>query len=49
MSLATRLMKAAMFRVSRSRHDFEPTVQKLHDNALAVGWDVPWSFELQQH
>ena len=49
MSLAMRLMQAAMFKVSRSRHEFEPTVQQLHDNALHVGWDVPWTFELQQH
>ena len=49
MSLTMRLMKAAMFKVSRSQHDFERTVQMIRENALRVGWDVPWCFELQQH
>ena len=49
MSLTMRLMKAAMFKVSRSKHDFEQTVQMVRDNALRVGWDVPWCFELHQH
>ena len=44
-----RLMKAAMFKVSRSEHDFERTVQMVRENALRVGWDIPWCFELQQH
>ena len=38
-----------MFKVSRSKHDFERTVQMVRENALRVGWDVPWRFELQQH
>lgn len=49
MSFTMRLMRAAMFKVSRSRHDFEHTVQMVRHNALRVGWDVPWNFELQQH
>jgi uncharacterized protein (DUF302 family) len=49
MSLTMRLMQAAMFKVSRSKHDFEQTVQMVRDNALGVGWDVPWRFELQRH
>ena len=49
MSLTMRLMKAAMFKVSRSRHDFERTVELVRENALRVGWDIPWCFELQQH
>ncbi len=49
MSLTMRLMKAAMFKVSRSQHDFERTVQMVRENALRVGWDIPWCFELQQH
>lgn len=49
MSLTMRLMKAVMFKVSRSKHDFEQTVQMVGENALRVGWDVPWRFELQQH
>ena len=49
MSLTMRLMRAAMFKVSKSKHDFEQTVQLVHQNALRVGWDVPWNFELQQH
>ncbi len=38
-----------MFKVSRSKHDFEQTVQVLRENALRVGWHIPWDFELQQH
>ena len=49
MSLTMRVMKAVMFKVSRSRHDFEQTVQMVRENALRVGWDVPCRFELQQH
>lgn len=49
MSFTMRLMRAAMFKVSRSKHDFEQTVQLVRENALRVGWDVPWDFELQQH
>jgi len=43
------LMKVAMFKVDRCAHDFDRTVQLVRDNALRVGWDVPWCFELQQH
>ena len=49
MSFTMRLMKAVMFKVGRSEHDFEQTVQMVRENALRVGWDVPWRFELQQH
>jgi uncharacterized protein (DUF302 family) len=49
MSFTMRLMKAAMFKVGKSEHDFEQTVQLVRENALRVGWDIPWSFELQQH
>lgn len=49
MSLTMRAMKAVMFKVSKSKHDFEQTVQMVRENALHVGWDVPWRFELQQH
>ena len=49
MSFAMRLMKAVMFKVGRSEHDFEQTVKMVHENALCVGWDAPWRFELQQH
>ena len=49
MSLTMRVMQAVMFKVSRSKHDFEQTVQMVRDKALSVGWDVPWRFELQQH
>ena len=49
MSLTMRLMQTVMFKVSRSKHDFEQTVQMVRENALRVGWDVPWRFELQQH
>ena len=49
MSLTMRAMKAVMFKVSRSKHDFEQTVEMVHENALGVGWDVPWRFELQEH
>ena len=49
MSLTMRVMKAVMFKVSRSKHDFGQTVQLIRENALRVGWDVPWDFELQQH
>jgi len=49
MSLMMRLMRAAMLKVSKSEHDFERTVQMVHENALRVGWDIPWCFELQQH
>jgi len=49
MSLTMHAMKAVMFKVSRSRHSFEQTVQMVRDNALRVGWDVPWRFELQRH
>ena len=49
MSLTMRLMKATMFKVSKSEHDFERTVQMVQENALRVGWDIPWCFELQQH
>jgi uncharacterized protein (DUF302 family) len=38
-----------MFKVSRSEHDFDRTVQMIRENAVRVGWDVPWRFELQQH
>ena len=47
MSLTMRVMKSVMFKVSRSKHDFEHTVQMVRENALRVGWDVPWRFELQ--
>lgn len=49
MRLTVRAMKAVMFKASRSRHDFEHTVQMVHDNALRVGWHIPWRFALQQH
>ena len=49
MSLTMRIMKAVMFKVSRSKHGFEQTVEMVRENALRVGWDVPWRFELQQH
>lgn len=49
MSLTMRMMKAVMFKVSKSKLDFEQTVQTVRENALRVGWDVPWRFELQQH
>jgi uncharacterized protein (DUF302 family) len=49
MSLTMRLMKAVMFKVNRSQHDFERTVQMVRENALRVGWDIPWRFEMQQH
>jgi len=49
MSLTMHLMKAAMFKVSKSEHDFERTVQMVQENAVRVGWDIPWCFELQQH
>ena len=49
MSLTMRVMNAVMFKVSRSKHDFEQTVQMVRENALRVGWGVPWNFELQQH
>ena len=49
MSLTMRLMKAAMFKVSKSLHDFEATVRMVRENALRVGWGIPWCFELQQH
>ena len=49
MSWTMRMMQAAMFKVSRSKHDFEQTAQMIRENALRVGWDVPWRFELQQH
>ncbi len=49
MSFAMCLMKAVMFKVGRSKHGFEQTVQMVSENALGVGWDVPWRFELQQH
>ena len=49
MSLTMRLMRAAMFKVSRSKLDFEQTVQLVRENALGVGWHVPWDFELQRH
>ena len=49
MKLAVATMKAVMFKVSRSKHDFEQTVQMVRENALRVGWNVPWRFELQQH
>jgi uncharacterized protein (DUF302 family) len=48
MSLAMRAMKAVMFKVGKSKHDFEQTVQMVRENALRVGWDVPWHFELQR-
>jgi uncharacterized protein (DUF302 family) len=38
-----------MFKVSKSKHDFEHTVEMVRENSLRVGWDVPWRFELQQH
>ncbi len=44
MSLTMRAMKAAMFKVNRSKHDFEQTVKRVCENALKVGWDVPWRF-----
>ncbi len=49
MKLTMRLMKAAMFRVSKSEHGFDQTVQMVRENALRLGWDIPWQFELQQH
>jgi uncharacterized protein (DUF302 family) len=49
MSLTMRAMQAVMFKVSRSKHDFDQTVQMVRESALRVGWDVPWGFELQQH
>ena len=49
MSLTMRAMEAVMFKVSRSRHGFERTVEMVRENALRVGWDVPWNFELQEH
>ncbi len=49
MSLTMSAMKTVMFKVSRSKHDFEQTVQMVRENALRVGWDVPWRFELQRH
>jgi len=49
MSLTMRLMKAAMFKVSKSEHDFERTVEMVQENALHVGWDIPWCFDVQQH
>ena len=44
MSLTMRAMKAATFKVNRSKHDFEQTVKRVCENALPVGWDVPWRF-----
>ena len=38
-----------MFKVSRSKHGFDRTVQMVRENAVHVGWDVPWCFELQRH
>ena len=49
MSFTMRLMRAAMFKVSKSKFDFEETVLLVRKNALRVGWDVPWDFELQDH
>jgi uncharacterized protein (DUF302 family) len=49
MSLTMRAMQAVMFKVSRSKHDFDQTVRMVRENALRAGWDVPWGFELQQH
>jgi uncharacterized protein (DUF302 family) len=49
MSLAMQAMKAVMFKVSRSKHDFDRTAQMVCDNVLREGWDIPWRFELQQH
>ena len=49
MSLTMRVMQAVMFKVSRSKHDFDETVQMVRENAVRVGWDIPWRFELQQH
>ena len=49
MSFTMSLMRAVMFKVSRSKHDFEHTSKMVRENALRVGWDVPWCFELQQH
>jgi uncharacterized protein (DUF302 family) len=49
MNLTMRLMKAAMFKVTRSQHDYERTVQMVCENALRVEWDIPWRFEMQQH
>ena len=44
-----RMMRAVMFKVSRSKHGFDRTVQMVRENAVRVGWDVPWCFELQHH
>jgi uncharacterized protein (DUF302 family) len=49
MKMTMLLMKTAMFRVDKSRHGFDQTVQMVRENALRVGWDIPWQFELQQH
>ena len=49
MRLTMHAMQAVMFKVSRSKHDFDQTLRMVRENALSVGWDVPWSFELQQH
>lgn len=49
MSFTMRLMGAFMLKTSKSKHDFEQTVQMVRENALRVGWDVPLNFEIQQH
>ncbi|MCP4895947.1 MAG: DUF302 domain-containing protein [bacterium] len=49
MRLTMYAMKTLMFKISRSKHDFEQTVKMIRDSAIRVGWDVPWRFELQQH
>ena len=49
MSLTMRAMQAVMFKVSRSKHDFDQIVRMVRENAVRVGWDTPWRFELQQH
>ncbi len=49
MSLTMHIMNTVMFKVSKSKFGFEDTAQMVRDNALRVGWDIPWRFELQQH
>jgi len=49
MSFMMSVMKRMMMQEHQSRLDFETTVDRLREQALEVGWNVPVEFPLQKH
>ncbi len=49
MSLGMKLMTLTMLKVSKSQRTFQDTVERVRENALETGWNVPNVFDLQSH